>query len=181
MLVLSGYCDSCGPTSAGADPGRVVHHPIPQSTIRIQNRIQTAVLRGISRISAAHRRSQTTESDDIGCLVLSGPYKRTLTASSVITFTLDDFGSGSGAYLQPQRRAPQATPRNRARLDKAPSDHIWCSTGRLCCSRVTIGVYKHCSPPMREPRHKTAYYLGCHRSTTKQILLLSSCHHHEQK
>ena len=138
-------------------------------------------MRHLSLILHAECKWQIATTGDIGCLALSGCYKRTLIASSVIILTLDDPGSGSGAYLQPQRRAPQATPRNRARLDKAPSDHIWCSTGRLCCSRVTIGVCTHCSPPMCEPRHKTAYYLGCNRSTTKQILLLSSCHHHEQK
>ena len=60
-------------------------------------------------ISAARRRSQTTTSHDIGRLALSGAHKRTLTASSVITLTLGDSGSGSGAYLQPQRRAMYTT------------------------------------------------------------------------
>ena len=171
MAVLRGYCDSGGPASAGASPGRAAHHPISKHTNRIQNRIQTAVMRHLSLILHAECKWQIDTTGDMGCLALSGCYKRTLIASSVIIFTLDDSGSGSGAYPQPQRPAPHGTPRNRARLDQAPSDHICCSTGRLCSSRVTNRVYKHCSLPMRGPRHKTAYYLGCSRSTTRQILL----------
>ena len=138
-------------------------------------------MRHLSLILHAECKLQIATTGDIGCLALSGCYKRTLIASSVIILTLDDSGSGSGAYPQPQRPAPYGTPRNRARLDQAPPDHICCCTGRLCSSRVANRLYKHCSQPMRGPRHKTAYYLGCNRSTTKQILLLSSCHHHEQK
>ena len=171
MAVLRGYCDSCGPASAGASPGRAVHHPISKHTNRIQNRIQTAVMRHLSLILHAECKWQIATSGDIGRLALSGGYKRTLIASSVIIFTLDDSGSGSGAYPQPQRPAPHGTPRNRPRLDQAPPDHICCSTGRLCSSRVMNRLYKHCSLPMRGPRHKTAYYLGCSRSTTRRILL----------
>ena len=181
MGVLSGYCDSGGPASAGASPGRAVHHPISKHTNRIQNRIQTAVMRHLSLILHAECKWQIATSGDIGRLALSGGHKRTLIASSVIILTLDDSGSGSGAYPQPQRPALHGTPRNRPRLDQAPSDHICCSTGRLCSSRVAIRLCKYCSLPMRESRHKTAYYLGCPRSTTKQILLLSSCRPREQK
>ena len=171
MVVLSGYCDSGGPTSAGASPGCLVRHPVSLHINGIQIRIQTAVMRLLSLILHAECKWQIATAGDIGCLALSGCYKRTLIASSVIILTLDDSGSGSGAYPQPQRPAPHGTPRNRARVDQAPLDHICCSTGRLCSSRVMNRLHKRCSPPMRGPRHKTAYYLGCSRSTTRQILL----------
>ena len=171
MAVLRGYCDSGGPASAGASPGCAVHHPISKHTNRIQNRIQTAVMRHLSLLLHAECKWQIDITGDMGCLALSGCYKRTLIASSVIILTLDDSGSGSGAYPQPQPPVLYDTPRNRARLDQAPSDHICCSTGRLCSSRVMNRLYKHCSLPMRGPRHKTAYYLGCSRSTTRRILL----------
>ena len=138
-------------------------------------------MRHLSLILHAECKWQIDTTGDMGCLALSGCYKRTLIASSVIILTLDDSGSGSGAYPQPQRPAPHGTPRNRPRLDQAPPDHICCSTGRLCSSRVMNRLYKHCSLPMRGPRHKTACYLGGPRSTTKQILLLSSCRRREQK
>ena len=181
MAVLRGYYDSGGPASAGASPGRAVHHPISKHTNRIQNRIQTAVMRRLSLILHAECKWQIATSGDIGRLALSGGYKRTLIASSVIILTLDDSGSGSGAYPQPQRPVLHDTSRNRARLDRAPPDHICCSTGRLCSPRVAIRLCKYSSLPMREPRHKTACYLGCPRSTTKQILLLSCCRPREQK
>ena len=138
-------------------------------------------MRHLSLIFHAECKWQIATTGDIGCLALSGCYKHTLIASSVIILTLDDPGSGSGAYPQPQRPVLHDTPRNRARLDQAPSDHICCSTGRLCRSGVAIRLYKYCSLPMRGPRHKTACYLGGPRSTTKQILLLSSCRRREQK